>query len=487
MLILTKCVLILIVLLPYLIIFYLLDDINLPIPPFMVFYKTFLQAFLSAFIALLIGLCGALGLLRYKNKALEMWILLPSFFPSLFVIFALLTIFSSLPYAFPYGLLGIVVAHVLTYSGLVSVLLARAFKESCGSQVVLAKYFGHSDLSVLWSVLLPNTQRDMWTVFLMLFCLCWSSFSIPLVLGGGQWTTTEMAIYELIRFEGDFASSAFLSLYQVFVLLCFMYFIPHAREKKITDYQQVGFKNLILLPILITTGLLSICFLDLLDSFDTLHFFTPFIFFKALSGSLLVSGLTGLFILLLLQAIAYVGPNYFLDRFYLLFILPSTAVMGFSLLFLSYMLKWDMRFFLQPIILTAMGLSLLFLGGLYRWKWSGEILRLASQRQLARLMGHGPWSIFFHIVWPQSKALAWQLAGIAAFWAAGDFALSLMLFKDSDATLGLLLNSMMSSYKVKGASWLLLCMLLSGILMWYCLASMPKIINKFWAYNTREF
>ena len=489
MLTLTKYVLILVILLPYLIIFSLLDvdDINLPTPPLMVFYKTFLQAFFSAFMALLIGLCGALGLLRYKNKALEMWVLLPSFFPALFVIFALLTIFSALPYAFPYGLSGIVIAHIVTYSGLVSVLLARVFKESCGLQVTLAKCFGHSNLSILWYILLPYTQRDICTVFLMLFCLCWSSFSIPLVLGGGQWITTEMAIYELIRFEGDLTSSAFLSLYQVIVLLCFMYFIPHAKDKKITNDPQIGFKFLIILPISITLGLLGVCLLDIFSSFNELLFFTPFVFLKAFSGTLLVSGLTGLFILLFLQAIAYVGPNYLLDRFYLLFILPSTAVIGFSLLFLSYMWQWDMRFFLQPIILTAMGLSLLFLGGLYRWKWSGEILRLASQRQLARLMGHGPWSIFLHIVWPQSKYLAWQLAGVAAFWAAGDFALSLMLFKDSDATLGLLLNSMMASYKIKGASWILLCMLLSGVLMWYCLASMPKITNKFWTDGTEEF
>ena len=63
------------------------------------------------------------------------------------------------------------------------------------------------------------------------------------MLGGGKWMTTEMTIYELVRFEGDLTSAALLSLYQIFVLLFFIYFIPSFREKKITsDCQEIGSK-----------------------------------------------------------------------------------------------------------------------------------------------------------------------------------------------------------------------------------------------------
>lgn len=475
-----KYLLILALLFPYFVIFSLSNDLTWPNPPFYLFYATFLQAFLSASLAMTIGFLGALGLLRFQNKSpLEIWLLLPSFFPSLFVIFGLLTLFSLFPYPFPYGLAGIVIAHSVMYSGLASVVLARAIQESCGLQPALAKLFGHFQPAICWHILLPNIKRDLFTAFLTLFCICWSSFSIPLVLGGGKWATVEIAIYEGLRFEGQFASVAILSLYQVLFLLLFISFIPTSREKKPTyDWQSIGFKGFVLPSILITFGLLWVCVMDLWDSMDVLIslVFEKHLLFKALGGTLAIGFLTGYMALLFLKGLAYVGPSWFLDRFYLLFIIPSTAVVGFSLLLFSYILKWELRSFLEPVLLSAYGLSLLFLGGIYRWKWSGEILRLSSQRQLAKLMGHSHWSIFSHIVWPQSKLLAFHLAGLVAFWSAGDFALSLMIFKDSGASLGLLLNDLLIRYEFKGASWPLLLMLLSGVLIWLCFHFIPKNI-----------
>ena len=483
-----KIFLVFILLMPYFIIFFSsFESFTILSFPVTIFYRNFIQAFWSALICLIIGFLGALGLTRYKNKPfLEVFILLPSFFPSLFVIFSLLTVFSLLPFDFPYGLSGIVIAHVMIYSGLACIMLARAFKESCGSQIFLAQTFGHSQKNVLFHVLLPNIKRDLFTIFITLFCLCLGSFSIPLVLGGGKWVTTEMAIYEFIRFEGDLTSAAFLSFYQIFILLFFIYFIPHIREKKITlDDQDIGSKWFICLPIFITLALICSCFIDLIAGWSsfTSILFDPLLLLKSFGGTFLVSFLTGCMILFLLNLIAFVGPSAFLDKFYLLFMMPSTAVMGSSLLFLSYYFEWTLRSLLQAAFLTSLGLSLLFLGGLYRWKWSGEIFRLVPQRQLAKLMGHSYWSIFLHVIWPQSKYLAFHLAGLAAFWAAGDFALSLMIFKDGSATLGLLLNSMISSYRFKGAAWILLFILLSGFLMWFCFFIVSRVKKSSYVVN----
>ncbi len=489
--VLIKIFLVLILLLPYLIVFFgsinHFESLTLPHFPLIVFYRNFVQAFWSALTCLFIGIFGALGLIKYKNKPfLEIFILLPSFFPSLFVIFSILTVFSLLPFDFPYGLSGIVIAHVVIYSGLVSIMLARTFKESCGSQIILARIFGHSQKDIIFHVLLPNIKRDLFTIFLTLFCFCLGSFSIPLLLGGGKWVTTEMAIYELIRFEGNLTSAALLSFYQIFILLFFIYFIPCIKEKKPTwDYQNIGSKWLICLPVIITFVLLSSCFVDLIAGWSSFIVIlsNPLLLLKSFGGTLFISFLTGCVILFFLSLIAFVGPSAFLDKFYLLFMMPSTAVMGFSLLFLSYYWQWELRSLVQASFLTSLGLSLLFLGGLYRWKWSGEIFRLASQRQLARLMGHGSWSIFLHVTWPQSKSLAFHLAGLAAFWAAGDFALSLMIFKDSSSTLGLLLNSMISSYRFTGAAWVLLFMLLSGFLMWFCFFIVNKVKRSSYVVN----
>ena len=173
----------------------------------------------------------------------------------------------------------------------------------------------------------------------------------------------------------------------------------------------------ICLPVIITLILLCSCFIDLIAGWSsfTVILSDPLLLLKSLGGTFFISFLTGCMILFFLSLISFVGPSTFLDKFYLLFMMPSTTVMGFSLLFLSYYWQWELRSLIQATFLTSLGLSLLFLGGLYRWKWSGEISRLLSQRQLAKLMGHGYWSIFLHIIWPQSKPLAFHLAGLAAF------------------------------------------------------------------------
>ena len=58
-----------------------------------------------------------------------------------------------------------------------------------------------------------------------------------------------------------------------------------------------------------------------------------------------------------------------------------------------------------------------------------------------------------------------------------------MIFKDSSSTLGLLLNSMISSYRFKGAAWVLLLMLLSGFLMWFCFFIAGKIKRSSYVVN----
>ena len=167
-----------------------------------------------------------------------MFILLPSFFPALFVIFSLLTVFSLLPFDFPYGLSGIVIAHVSDiFRSCIYHARSLLSKRVVGHQIVLSRVFGHSQKDIIFHVLLPNIKRDLFTIFLTLFCLCLGSFSIPLVLGGGRWVTTEMAIYELIRFEGNLTSAAFLSFYQIFILLFFIYFIPHCIKEKRNQHQ----------------------------------------------------------------------------------------------------------------------------------------------------------------------------------------------------------------------------------------------------------
>lgn len=436
-------------LLPYAFLFLLQNNFSPVGIEFKVVYHTLIQAFISAALSALLGLIGACGLLNFKK--LEFICLLPSVLPSLFVIIALLNL------NIPYGLIGVVTAHTLINVGLVSFILVQAIKRSCGREIFLARLYGVSRIKTFYKIVLTKIRAQIFYAFLTVFAFCFSSFSIPLILSGGKLQVIELLIYELIRFDNNLSGAAWISIYQTIFILTLVMMISriHLEKNKTMGWDYISFKPFVLLPMSITALLFgSIIFnivhveqiKDVLLSLGTL---------KALVGTISLSALTGMLVILVLGAILFVGENKFLDKIYLSFVAPSTAVIGVSMVVLSYWLN------INP---TSIALCLLFIGVLYRLGWSDEISKHRRQKFLAKLAGQNSLSIFRNISWPLSKRMAGKLAGLASFWAAGDFAVSTIL---NEPTLGLMAKNLLSSYRIDGVGWIFLLMILVGSMMYF--------------------
>ena len=114
-----------------------------------------------------------------------------------------------------YGLHGVVLAHMFLNVPLMILVFLSRLEQVPPAHYDLAHHLGmtrHNRFRLIeWPVIHPTLPGIMVLVFL----LCFSSFSLVLMLGGGpRVTTLEVEIYAAIRFDFDFAAAAGLSLIQ---------------------------------------------------------------------------------------------------------------------------------------------------------------------------------------------------------------------------------------------------------------------------------
>ncbi|HWU41966.1 MAG TPA: ABC transporter permease subunit, partial [Bdellovibrio sp.] len=182
------------------------------------FKNSFLQAFFSALMSLFFGVWAALGLLsfsqnsrrRYWRMILEVLCLLPNFLPPIFILLATLNVVDP----FPMGVTGIVLIHTLMNFGLVAVLLSGIIENKIGGVIELAYVEGASRFQFLTRGFFPMIKKDLWLLGLFVFVICFGSFSVPLIVGGGKGTTIEVLIYEKIRLSNDWGGAVVLAILQ---------------------------------------------------------------------------------------------------------------------------------------------------------------------------------------------------------------------------------------------------------------------------------
>ncbi|MCX7979162.1 MAG: ABC transporter permease subunit, partial [Bdellovibrionaceae bacterium] len=184
--------------------------------------NTFCQAGLSALISIVLGFWLALGLLFLSHnfptlrRLADVLCLAPSFLPPIFVLLAVLNLVDP----FPTGLAGIVLIHVWINSGFMAVMIAAVIELRAGRFMEIAWVLGASRWRILFDILIPLIRRDLMLLFAFVFALCFSSFAIPLVVGGGKGTTLEVLIYEKIRISYDWGPALSIAVFQsLFVLL----------------------------------------------------------------------------------------------------------------------------------------------------------------------------------------------------------------------------------------------------------------------------
>lgn len=193
---------------------------------------SFWQAFLSALFSVVpaIFLARAFYRRRFPGRlALLRLCAMTLILPVLVGVFGILSVYGhrgwlssvftamGLKWSFsPYGLQGILLAHVFFNLPMASRLLLQTLEQIPGEQRQIAAQLGMRGWSFFRYVEWPWLRRQIPPVAALIFMLCFASFATVLSLGGGpQATTIELAIYQALSYDFDPGRAALLALIQM--------------------------------------------------------------------------------------------------------------------------------------------------------------------------------------------------------------------------------------------------------------------------------
>ena len=178
---------------------------------------TLLQATLSALIstALAIPVARALARRRFPGRAALVTLMgAPFLLPVIVAILGLLAIFgrggtvnqlfaaTGLPPISPYGLHGVLLAHVFLNLPLATRMILQGWQSIPAERFRLARALALTPAAQFRHLELPMLRAILPGAFLTIFTLCLASFATALTLGGGPAATTvELAIYQALRFD----------------------------------------------------------------------------------------------------------------------------------------------------------------------------------------------------------------------------------------------------------------------------------------------
>jgi ABC-type Fe3+ transport system, permease component len=197
---------------------------------------SFIQAGISTILSLGLGIALALALARRRFPGREALLALlgtTMVMPTIVVVFAVLTVYGRSGWLAqvlaPFGLNepvsifgypGILIAHVFLNAPFVARIALDALNMVPTEQWRLASALGFSPSQIFRHLDWPIFRTEIPGLASLVFLLCFKSFAIVLALGGGPGrATVEVAIYEALKVDLDFARAASLSLVQVAICL----------------------------------------------------------------------------------------------------------------------------------------------------------------------------------------------------------------------------------------------------------------------------
>lgn len=202
------------------------------------FYRTLfwttLQAGISTILSIVVGIALAWALshrTRFPGRSIYIALLSSALvLPTLVVVLGIVTVlgrsgwindalrYSALPAFDPFifGLTGIVLAHVYFNASYVARTLLNRFESIPSSLRKLTRSLGLNAWQRFRMIELPAISSTLPTLSITIFLLCFTSFSIVLVLGGSpKYNTLEVSIYEAIKLDFNLGRALGLALTQL--------------------------------------------------------------------------------------------------------------------------------------------------------------------------------------------------------------------------------------------------------------------------------
>lgn len=439
---------------------------------------SFGQALLSSLCALICGWLLFLALQSWeggkRRTVAELALLLPNMVPPLFLALGMLNLVTTFT-AFPYGMGAVVVAHVILNSGLVAIALDRLLHAKLGGMAEVCWIMGVSPYLFWRLIAWPYLRADLACLFLFVFSICFTSFSLPLLLSGDRAVTLEVLIYDLIRVEGRWDKAVLLASFQALVLLAVAWLLPQPFWPPRPARQSLRYlawysgRALVAAPALILivgwvagaiAGLRAEWSSRLLGSLA-----------DACLATFILGFTVGLLHLLLFLLIAFVSPDAKLRRFLNGYLSPSPVITGFALLLVPGEGE------ILNILKTALALTLISLPLLYRWIVHSALSAVNGQIVMARTLGASWSNILFEVVWPQVSVPVMRACGLAALWACGDFAISGIISGGMN-TLPLVMDNLIGNYRMEMAQVLMAPLVVIGLGTYYFFVRMGEYVSR---------
>lgn len=186
-----------------------------------------LQAFLSALLSVIIAIPFALALGTHPFR--YQWIL--QGIMNLFFIMPVLTVVLGVVAAFKdwfqvFGLAGILVAHLYLNVPYATRLLWERLSRVSQTHAQVAVALGMGPWQRFRLLKLPLLIDGLRPVFVVIFLLCFSSFTVVLTLSGGPANTNlEVAIYQALKFDFDPKGAAFYAFFHGLIAFMVMFLL----------------------------------------------------------------------------------------------------------------------------------------------------------------------------------------------------------------------------------------------------------------------
>lgn len=425
------------------------------------FSNSFLQALASTLGALTLALVFAQGYFKVRKRSEKnifiSLLLLPSLIPTLFILLSLMPLFDLVGR----GLKAISLAHAFIFSGFATLQIIIAIQSKCGDYVESCYVAGVSKFHFLRSVAFPLIKKDLFYIGLIIFISSFSSFSVPLVLGDIRNTTLEVLIYEKFKINYDLHTAFTISSFQSLFLVCISLLTirkPFNLNKELPLAQYLSSK--------VSFYIFTLVYFIFIISYALQFSYTlkyPQLAFESVKGAiptlpftLSISLVTGLLGFIFIQIYCFFYNKKLIHRFFEVFILPSSTLVGLSVLFMFNFLSSFQRLILA--------LTILFFPWVVKLILHPKLLSLSAQEEVSYLAGASRWQVYRYVRLPQLKnETIWALS-LMSVWSISDFTVTRIILEKQES-LSLVLFSLMSGYRLNQS------LILSLVLIVMCLVS----------------
>lgn len=482
-------------------------------------YITLLQAALSAFLSCLIALTFSLSLYRHKNsKIVKSIISLCGYsfvLPSILVVYSVIGIFGMngvlnkfinfyeiLNIRSLFGLKAILIAHIFLNAPFATRIFYQNLNTIPLKYIEISKTLRMGFIAHIIKLEWPILKQNLFSVFSLIFVLCFLSFAIVMTLGGGPKTSTiEVAIYQSAIFELNFNKAIFLSSIQIIFCSIFLlfgfyklkgssYFEIHNNyfNHPFNTNKLVNFFDFIIIVVfsLILFSPLIYIISNFILKFNLNNIIFKQYFINAFKNSFLISILTSIIVtitaLMISLLLVKLRKDFFLQQF-LFFISSIILIISPIIISLGYfIILGELRYFqliqylvviiINCIFLIPFGILILFT------KLKNIFLNFDDIKETYRISEFD----FIKIIFPLIKKNILFIFSFTAAISFGDFTIISFFKNDNFQTLPTLLYKLIGTYRFYEASFVAGFILIFSLLLYLIFDksqdSVSPVINK---------